>query len=61
VTSGYGASCIFYTDGSLIEGCVGVFGHRILSPAGIFTAKLSALFTALQHIAEASTHFRDKT
>jgi hypothetical protein len=23
MTSGYGASCIFYTDDSLIEGCVG--------------------------------------
>jgi hypothetical protein len=50
VTSGYGASCIFYTDGSFIEGCagfavhqmgVGGFGHKILSPAGVFTAALS--------------------
>jgi hypothetical protein len=24
VTSGYGASCIFYTNGSLIEGCAGL-------------------------------------
>jgi hypothetical protein len=40
VTSEYGASCIFYTDGSLIEGC------------GVFTAELSTLFTALRHIAE---------
>jgi hypothetical protein len=56
VTSGYGASGMFYTDGSLIEGCagfavhqmdVGGFGHRILSPAGV-----SALLTALRHIAE---------
>jgi hypothetical protein len=57
VTSGYGASCIFYTDGSLIEGCagfavhqmgVGGFGYKIPSPAGVFTAELSALFTARQ-------------
>jgi ribonuclease HI len=43
-----------YTDGSLIEGCagfavhqmgVGGFGHKI-------EAELSALFTALRHIAE---------
>jgi hypothetical protein len=61
LTSGYGASCIFYTDGSLIEGCagfvvhqmgVGGFGHKILSPAGVFTAELSVLFTTLRHIAE---------
>jgi hypothetical protein len=47
VTSGYGASCIFYMDGSLIEGCVGFavhqmgvggFRHNIPSPAGVFTA-----------------------
>jgi ribonuclease HI len=31
---------------------VGRFGHKILSPAGVFTAELSALFTALRHIAE---------
>jgi hypothetical protein len=50
VTSGYGASCIFYTDGSLIEGCagfavlqmdVGGFGHKIQSLAGVFTAECS--------------------
>jgi hypothetical protein len=49
VTFGYGASFIFYTDGSLIEGCagfavhqmgVGGFEHRILSPPGVFTAEL---------------------
>jgi ribonuclease HI len=60
VTSGYDPSCIFYTDGVLIEGCagfavhqmgVGGFGHKIQSPAGVFTAELSALFTALRHIA----------
>jgi hypothetical protein len=40
VTSGYGPSCIFYTDGSLIEGCAGVvgFGYKIRGPAGVFTA-----------------------
>jgi hypothetical protein len=45
----------------LIEGCasfavhqmgVGECGHRILSPAAVFTAELSALFTALRHTAE---------
>jgi hypothetical protein len=55
---GYGVSFIFYTDGSLIEGCAtftvhqmgrGGFGHKIL---GVFTAALGALFTALRHIAE---------
>jgi hypothetical protein len=60
VTSGYDASCIFYTDGSLIEGCasstvhqmvVDGFGHNIPSPAGVFTAELSVLFTALRHTA----------
>jgi hypothetical protein len=43
VVSGYGPSCIFYTDGSLTEGCasfavhqmgVGGFGHKIQSSAG---------------------------
>jgi hypothetical protein len=65
VSSGYDPSCIFYTDGSLIEGFagfagfsvhqmgVGGFGHKIQSPAGVFTAKLSALFTALRHTAGA--------
>jgi hypothetical protein len=52
---------IFYTDGSLIEGCagfavhqigVGGFGHEILNSACVSTAELSALFTALRHIAE---------
>jgi hypothetical protein len=58
VTSGHGASCIFSTDGSFNEECagfalhqmgVGGFGHKILSPAGVFTAVLSGLFTALRH------------
>jgi hypothetical protein len=49
-------------DGSLMEGCAGVavhqmsvggFGHKILSPAGVLTAELSALFTTAQrHISE---------
>jgi hypothetical protein len=61
VTSRYGASYIFYTDGFLIEGCVGFavhqmtvggFGYKIQSPAGVFTAALGALFTALRHIDE---------
>jgi hypothetical protein len=28
------------------------FGHKVPSPAGVLTAELSALFTALRHIAE---------
>jgi hypothetical protein len=28
------------------------FGNKILSPAGVFIADLSALFTALRYIAE---------
>jgi hypothetical protein len=35
----------FYTDGGGSE-----FGHKILT--GVFTAELSALFTALPHVAE---------
>jgi hypothetical protein len=31
---------------------VGGFGHKTPSPAGVFTAELNALFTALRHIAE---------
>jgi hypothetical protein len=30
---------------------VGGFGHKLTSPAGVFTAGLSALFTALRHFA----------
>jgi hypothetical protein len=30
----------------------GGFGHKILSPAGVFSAEVSALFTALRQIAE---------
>jgi hypothetical protein len=29
VTSGYGASCILYKDGFLIEGCVGFAVHHM--------------------------------
>jgi hypothetical protein len=63
VTSGYGASCIFYTDGSLIEGSVGFavqqmgvggFEHKILSPADVFPAELSALLS--RKIAHQSHH-----
>jgi hypothetical protein len=45
VTSGYRASCLFYTDGSLIEFQMGVAGfeYKILSPTGVFTADLSLL------------------
>jgi ribonuclease HI len=59
VTSGYGFVHVLY--GWLFdEVCAGFatqmgvdgFGQKILSPAGIFTAELSALFTALQHTAE---------
>jgi hypothetical protein len=61
VTSGYSPSYIFYTDGSSVEVCagfavhqmgVGGFGYKIKGSAGVFIAELSALFTALQHIAE---------
>jgi hypothetical protein len=61
VTSGYGVRAFFIKNGSLIlKGCAGLdvhqigvvgFGHTIPSPAGVFTAELSALFTALRHIA----------
>jgi hypothetical protein len=49
----------FYTDGSLKYGCAGFafhrtgkggFGYKISSPAGIFTAELTALFVTLRHI-----------
>jgi hypothetical protein len=45
----------------VIEGCPGFavhqmgvdgFGYKIQGPAGVFTAKMSAIFTALRHIAE---------
>jgi hypothetical protein len=52
VTASYAASMVFYTDGYLIDGCAGFafhqageggFGYKIASPAGIFTAELTAL------------------
>jgi hypothetical protein len=52
---------VFYADFSLIDGCagfafnrtgVGGFGYKISSPAGIFTAELTALFVTLRHIGE---------
>jgi hypothetical protein len=61
LTSGYGQSCIFYTDCSLIEVCagfavhqmgVGGFGYNIWGPAGLLTAEFSALFTTLRHVTE---------
>jgi hypothetical protein len=55
------ASMVFYTDGSLIDGCAGFafhrtgeggFGYKKSSPADILTAELSALFLTLRHIGE---------
>jgi hypothetical protein len=46
VISRYTTSMVFYTDGSLIDGCAGFaihqtgFGHYISSPAAMFTAQL---------------------
>jgi hypothetical protein len=53
VTTRYAASMIFYTDGSLIDGCAGFAfhqtreGYKISSPAGIFTMEPTALFETL--------------
>jgi hypothetical protein len=47
VTTRYAASMVFYTDGSLIEGCA-----VQVVPAGIFTAELTVLFVTLRHIGE---------
>jgi ribonuclease HI len=61
VTARYAASMVFYTDGSLIDGCTrfafyrtgdGGFGNKISSPAGIFAAEVIALFVTLRHIGE---------
>jgi hypothetical protein len=61
VTTRYAASMVFYTHGSLIDGCAGFafhrtreggFGYKISSPAGIFSAKLTALLVTLRHIGE---------
>jgi hypothetical protein len=52
---------VSYMNGCLIDGCAmfafhrtgeGGFGNNILSPAGIFTAMLPALFVTLRHIVE---------
>jgi hypothetical protein len=59
--SKYVKSAVSYTDGSLIEKSagftihrtgVGGFGFKLSSPAGVFSAELSALFIALPHIRE---------
>jgi hypothetical protein len=61
VTATCAESMVFYSDGSLIDGCAvlafhrtgeGGFGYKISSPAGIFTAELTALFVTLRHIEE---------
>jgi ribonuclease HI len=61
VASEYVESAVFYTDGSLIEGIAGFavhrtgvdgFGFKLSSPAGVFSAQLSALLMALPHIRE---------
>jgi hypothetical protein len=50
---------VFYTDGSLIDGCAGFvfhrtgeggFAYKISSPAGILTAELTALFMTLEEV-----------
>jgi hypothetical protein len=52
---------VSYMDGSLIDGCARFAFHRtgkggvcnnISSPAGIFTAELTALLVTLRHIVE---------
>jgi hypothetical protein len=62
VTSWNAISIVFYTDGSLIDGCAGFaihlteksgFGFKITSPASIFTDKLIAFLVTLRHIEEA--------
>jgi ribonuclease HI len=61
VTARYVSSMVLFTDGSLIDGCIGFafhqtgedgFGYKISIPAGIFTAELIALFVTLRHIGE---------
>jgi hypothetical protein len=61
VTASYVTSMVFYTDGSLIDGCAGFdippikkggFGYELSSPAFIFTAELFALFVTSRHIEE---------
>jgi hypothetical protein len=59
--SEYVESALFYTDGSLIESNAGFaihqtgvdgFRFKLSSPAGVFSAELSALFMALRHMRE---------
>jgi hypothetical protein len=61
VTTRYTRPMVFNTDGSLVDGCAGFvihrteeggFGHKISSPAGIFTAELTALLMTLRNIGE---------
>jgi hypothetical protein len=61
VTARYATLMVFYTNGSLIDGCSGFaihwteeggFGYKLSSPAVIFTADLTALFVALRLIGE---------
>jgi hypothetical protein len=60
VTARHAASMVFYTDGFLIDGCAGFafrtgeggFGYKTSSPAGIFTAEVTALFVTLRNIGE---------
>jgi hypothetical protein len=61
LTARYAASMVFYTDCSLVDRCAGLAFHRIgeggfdfmiSDTAGIFTAKLTALFVTLRHIGE---------
>jgi hypothetical protein len=53
LTSGYGMSCIFYTDGSLIEGYAGFAVHQLgVGGFGYKIQGLADIFTALRHIAE---------
>jgi hypothetical protein len=44
VPSRYTASIVLNTDGTLIDGCAGFAIHKISNSAGIFTAKVTALF-----------------
>jgi hypothetical protein len=58
VTSRNVTSLVFYTNGSLIDGCAGIdihwteeggFGYKNPSPAVIFTGELTALFVTLRY------------
>jgi hypothetical protein len=65
VIARYATLMVFYTDGSLIDGCPGFgihwtekgsVGYKLSSPAGVFTADLTALFVTLQLIGEGFQH-----